>query len=84
MYLYYCIIYLGFFTAATASVMVMVSGMKKVLEIFDRSQALEGVPQEAHEGRIWVLAIQRRDRACQQIPVKKVSFKGPGLEKHHR
>ena len=40
------IIYLGFFTAATASVMVMVSGMKKVLEIFDRSQwHLRGSPR---------------------------------------
>ena len=46
MYLYYFIIYLGFFTAATASVMVMVSGMKKVLEIFDRSQwHLRGSPR---------------------------------------
>ena len=45
-YLYYFIIYLGFFTAATASVMVMVSGMKKVLEIFDRSQwHLRGSPR---------------------------------------
>ena len=45
-YLYYGIIYLGFFAAATASVMVMVSGMKKVLEIFDRSQwHLRGSPR---------------------------------------